>query len=61
MKNFLSLKWLKEYKDIYKERGFKTLIKEKGWVVALILFLFFLTKGLLWLLIPYLLTKGFLG
>ena len=47
-----------EYKYIYKERGFKALIKEKGWVVGLVLFLFFLIKGLLWLLIPYLVAKG---
>ncbi len=50
--------WLQDYKNIYKERGFKALIKEKGWVVGLILFMFFLIKGLLWLLIPYLVAKG---
>ena len=50
--------WFKEYINIYKERGFKALIKEKGWKVALILFLFFLIKGLIWLLIPYLVAKG---
>ena len=41
----------KEYKTIYKERGLKALIKEKGWVIVGILFIFFLTKGLLYLLI----------
>ena len=46
--------WLQDYKNIYKERGFKALIKEKGWVIAVILFIFFLTKGLLWLLGAYL-------
>jgi|TARA_Y100000994_G_scaffold249428_1_gene261032 hypothetical protein len=53
--------WFKEYISIYKKRGFKALIQEKGWVVALILFLFFLIKGLLWLLIPYLIGKGLLS
>ena len=48
----------KEYIQIYKERGFKALMKEKGWVVVLFVFLFFLGKGLLWLLIPYLVAKG---
>ena len=54
---FIVRMW-KEYKDIYKERGLKALVKEKGWVVGLVLFLFFLIKGLLWLLIPYLVAKG---
>ena len=49
---------LQEYKNIYKARGLKALIKEKGWVVGVVLFLFFLIKGLLWLLIPYLVAKG---
>ena len=54
MKNFFDFKLIKDYIKIYKDRGFKALIKEKGWVVGLILFLFFLGKGLMWLLIPYL-------
>ena len=58
MRNFLVPKWIKKYIEIYKERGFKALIKEKGWVVGVVLFLFFLIKGLLWLLIPYLVAKG---
>lgn len=49
---------IQEYKDIYKKRGLKALIREKGWVVGVVLFLFFLIKGLLWLLIPYLVAKG---
>ena len=51
------LMW-QEYIKIYKERGLKALFKEKGWVVGLVLFFFFLIKGLLWLLIPYLVAKG---
>jgi len=53
--------WFKEYVTIFKERGLKALIKEKGWVIALLLFLFFLGKGLIWLLISYLIAKGLLG
>tara|TARA_B100000700_G_scaffold229031_1_gene253134 strand:+ start:151 stop:315 length:165 start_codon:yes stop_codon:yes gene_type:complete len=53
--------WLDEYKNIYKKRGLRALITEKGWVVGVVLFLFFLIKGLLWLLIPYLITKGLLS
>jgi len=33
---------------------FKTWLKRVGWLG----FLFFLVKGLLWLLIPYLIAKG---
>ena len=55
--------WLQEYKNIYKERGIKALIKEKGWVVGLILFMFFLIKGLLWvalfLIFPTMFNKIF--
>lgn len=36
---------------------FKAWLKRIGWVG----FLFFLVKGLLWLLIPYLIAKGFLS
>lgn len=51
-------KGLKYYRQVVKERGFKALMKEAGWKVALIVFLFFLGKGLLWLTIPYLVAKG---
>ena len=50
--------WLNNWIKIYKEKGFKTLIKEKGWVVGFVIFMFFLIKGLLWLIIPYLIAKG---
>ena len=36
---------------------FKDWLKRIGWIG----FLFFLIKGLLWLLIPYLIAKGFLS
>ena len=45
------MKFLKQIVSIYKEKGLKSLIKEKGWLVALFLFLFFLGKGLIWLAI----------
>ena len=40
--------------------GLKLLISKKGWLVAIALFMFFLTKGLMWLIIPYLIAKGLL-
>ncbi len=51
-------KGLKYYRQVVKERGLKALMKEAGWKVALMVFLFFLGKGLLWLIIPYLVAKG---
>tara|TARA_B100001287_G_C22178727_1_gene298133 strand:- start:220 stop:390 length:171 start_codon:yes stop_codon:yes gene_type:complete len=50
--------WLHNWIKIYKEKGFKSLIKEKGWVVGIVIFMFFLIKGLFWLIIPYLIAKG---
>jgi len=57
---FFTFIWLKEWKQIYSEGGLKLLISKKGWLVALALFMFFLTKGLMWIIIPYLLAKGLL-
>ena len=51
-------KWLKNWVKIYRQKGFKGLIKEKGWVVGVVIFMFFLLKGIMWLIIPYLLAKG---
>lgn len=44
---------LKRYRKILKEKGWKGLIKEEGWKVGVLLFLFFLIKGLVWLAIFY--------
>ena len=58
MGKFSFLGWIKENKKIYKERGLKALIKEKGWVVGFAIFMFFLLKGIMWLVISYLAAKG---
>lgn len=42
-----------KYRAILKEEGWKGLIKAVGWKAALLLFLFFLLKGLVWLAIFY--------
>lgn len=49
---------LKRYKQIKKEKGWKGLIQEAGWPVAIGLFLFFLIKGLVWLAVFYGLFKA---
>ena len=51
--------FIRRYLAIFKERGLKGVLKEGGWKVFIIFFMFFLVKGLLWLLIPYLIAKGF--
>ena len=56
--SFLKPKFVVKYTKIYKEGGFKAVAKEGGWTVLILLFLFFLIKGLLWLIIPYLIAKG---
>ena len=47
----------KKYRAILKEHGWKGLIKKEGWKVGVLLFLFFLIKGLIWLAIFYGLFK----
>tara|TARA_B100000579_G_C22841428_1_gene861799 strand:+ start:139 stop:309 length:171 start_codon:yes stop_codon:yes gene_type:complete len=51
-------KWLKNWIEIYRQKGFKALIQQKGWVVGGVIFMFFLLKGLMWLIIAYLFAKG---
>ena len=43
----------RKYKRILKEEGWKGLIQKEGWKIALLLFLFFFLKGLLWLALGY--------
>jgi hypothetical protein len=44
---------LKRYRKIVKEEGWKGLIQKEGWKVGVLVFLFFLIKGLVWLVIFY--------
>ena len=44
---------IKKYRKIIKEKGWKGLKQEAGWGVVIILFTFFLVKGLIWLAIFY--------
>jgi hypothetical protein len=46
-----------KYRSILKEEGWKGLVKKEGWKVAVVLFLFFLIKGLLWLALGYFVFK----
>lgn len=49
----IKMKWIRKYKTIYKQGGVKAVLKEGGWLMLLLLFSFFLLKGLLWLAIGY--------
>jgi len=55
------LKGIKAYRKILREEGFKGLVRKAGWKVAVLVFLFFLIKGLAWLIVPYLIAKGLIG
>jgi hypothetical protein len=44
---------IKVYRKILKEEGVKGFIEKVGWKVAVLLFMFFLIKGLVWLFIFY--------
>ena len=57
--NFLNSSFLGKYFKIYRENGLKALIKQGGWKMGFLIFMFFLLKGILWILVPYLLAKGF--
>ena len=50
-------KSIKYYRGVIKEVGFMGLIKQEGWKVGALLFLFFFVKGMMWLIIPYLAAR----
>lgn len=47
----------KRYKKTLKEEGWKGLVEKEGWKIVLLLFLFFLIKGLFWLGLAYFAVK----
>ncbi len=52
-------KWVQKYVEIYKERGFKALLKEAGWKVVVGVILFYLIRDvILYIIIPYFIYKG---
>jgi hypothetical protein len=53
--------FLKPWVQIVREEGFKALVKKKGWKVVAAVFLFYLVRdSILYLLIPYLIARGFI-
>tara|TARA_B100000767_G_scaffold255311_1_gene261381 strand:+ start:587 stop:775 length:189 start_codon:yes stop_codon:yes gene_type:complete len=53
IKNLFKLKFLSKYTQIHKEQGYKGVINEGGWKIFIYLFLFFLVKGIIWIIIGY--------
>ncbi|MDA0913150.1 MAG: hypothetical protein O2818_09620 [Bacteroidetes bacterium] len=52
----------KEYRRVWKEQGFKGLIKKYGWKIVVAVFFYYLIRdSILYILIPYLIAKGVLG
>ena len=52
-------KFLSKYVKIFKESGFKGLIKEGGWKLLIGFFLYYLIRDtILYIIIPYLIVKG---
>ncbi|MCT4624724.1 MAG: hypothetical protein N4A46_13975 [Schleiferiaceae bacterium] len=49
-----------KYIDIYKKEGFKAAVKAAGWKVILLIIVFYLIRDVtIYILIPYLVAKGF--
>jgi len=61
-KKFLQPTFVREWLAIIKNDGLKGLVSKKGWVVVVAFFLFYLIRdSLLYILVPYLATKGLFG
>ncbi|CAI8335797.1 MAG: Uncharacterised protein [Cryomorphaceae bacterium] len=59
IKNLFKSKFLSKYSQIYKQDGFKGVIKEGGWKILIYFFLFYLIRdSLLYIILPYFFMKG---
>ena len=53
-------KFMNEWLEIKREGGFKLLFKKKGWNVILFIIVYYLIRdSILYILIPYLIYKGY--
>ncbi len=56
--SYITPKFISESVHIYKDSGFKGLIKEKGWKFVFYFFMFYLIRdSIIYILIPYLVGK----
>jgi len=59
---FLKPKIIREWTAIWREVGFKGLVREKGWKILIVMFIFYLIRdSFLYILIPYLIARGLLN
>ena len=59
LKNLFFPKFMRKYIEYYKEHGLKKTIKDHGWRLFVIVFVFYLVRdGLLYIIIPYFAAKG---
>jgi len=62
LKSILSKEKGKEYRQVFKEQGFKGLVKKYGWKLVVAVFMYYLIRdSILYILIPYLIAKGLFG
>ena len=58
-KNYFKSKLLSKYIEIFKQNGFKGLLKEGGWKILIYFFMYYLIRDtILYIIIPYLIVKG---
>ena len=58
-KNLFKSNFLSKYSQIYKQYGFKGVIKEGGWKILIYFFLFYLIRdSFLYIILPYFFMKG---
>ena len=56
----LTPKFINEWLEIKREGGFKLLLQKKGWYVILAIITYYLIRdSILYILIPYLIYKGY--
>ena len=59
IRNLFKSKFLRKYTKIYKENGFKGVLKEGGWKVITYFVLFYLIRDtILYIIVPYLIVRG---
>jgi adenylate cyclase len=53
---------IQEWTAVWREKGLRGLVKEKGWKIVAAVFLFYLIRdSVIYLLLPYLAARGILG
>ncbi len=58
-RKWLTPKWVDKYATIYRQEGFKGVVKKGGVWLLVGFFMFYLIRdSILYLLIPYLIAKG---